>query len=160
MPKGKYKLPLDVGFAALCDHIKAIKKTADSSESAVFALVDALDQFVEEVVDVLNGKPDISEVVPFIIPTEGWVPDNSFAGYWYCLDFEVADLTEHDIVKVIVWPGSEKVARAANFMQTQSLEGKFRLRCTTIPTAEIEAEYHVTDATVNDDDLAIGTSTE
>ena len=139
----KYKLPLSVGFAALCDHIKAIKKTADQSGSAVTNLAEAVDATVDEIEGVLNEKQDIMPAVPFTIPTTGWGTDNSVPQFPNCYDVTVTGLLDTDVVAVDVAPASEDVARAANFTQTQSYAGAFRLRAKNVPAAAITAQYRI-----------------
>jgi len=55
------KLPLEKGFAALCNHIKAIKQTAEQSGSAVTALAQATAASLEEIEGILNEKQDAGE---------------------------------------------------------------------------------------------------
>lgn len=159
MAQTKYKLPLDVGFAALCDHIKAIKTTAESSGSAVAALAEAVSNVVEEIEGYLNGKQDIHAPVAFTIPTSGWGTDTSVADFPNYYDVTVSGLAATDIIGVTTAPGSAVAARAADFTTVQTYAGKFRLRCKNIPTKAIAAEYHICDATVNTDDLSVDTPT-
>lgn len=159
MAKKKYKLPLEVGFAALCDHIKAIRKTADASGSAVSALAEAVGETVEEIESILNEKQDIHVPVSFTIPTTGWGTDTSVADFPNYYDVAVSGLLETDVVAVTTAPGSAVAARAADFTTVQSYAGKFRLRCKAIPAKAIVATYQITDATVNSDDLSVDTPT-
>lgn len=139
----KYKLPLSVGFAALIDHIKAIKKTADQSGSAVTELAEAVDATVGEIEEVLNAKQDIMPKAPLTIPTTGWSTDSTVPDYPNCYDVVVSGLLDTDVVAVDVAPASEDVARAANFTQTESYAGKFRLRAKNVPTSAITAQYRI-----------------
>lgn len=139
----KYKLPLSVGFAALCEHIKAIKKTADQSGSAVTELAMATEQAVTEIEGALNEKQDVNPAVAFTIPTTGWGTDSSVSGYTRYYDVTVTGLKETDVVAVDVAPSSEDTARAANFTQTQSYAGEFRLRAKNVPAAAITAQYRI-----------------
>lgn len=155
MAKKKYKLPLEVGFAALCDNIKAIKKTAVASGAAVSALAEAVSRVVEEIEDILNSKQDIRDSVEFTIPTSGWAVDYSVPDFPNFYDIIVPDLLEKEVVSVTAAPGSAATARAADFTTVQSYDGKFRVRCKTIPSTAIVASYQIEDATVEDDDLSV-----
>lgn len=117
------KLPLSTSFAWLCGFIGTL----------------------HDCVNVLAaGKLDVNAVVPFTIPTTGWGTDESVPSHPYYRDFAVTGLTDADIVDVNVSPASATAASVAGFTNTQSYAGKFRLRCQYIPTAEIQAEYHIT----------------
>lgn len=54
----KIKLPLENGLAALCNHIKAIKQTAEQSGSAVSALAEATAESIREIEEILNELRD------------------------------------------------------------------------------------------------------
>ena len=114
-------------------------------------------QRINKELNILEAReiPGIYEPVAFTIPTSGWGTDDSVPDFPNCYDVSVSGLTEADVVDVNVAPNSVKVARAANFAPVQTYAGKFRLRCKTIPTAEIEAEYNVTDAIALTDDLSV-----
>ncbi len=55
------KLPLKDGFATLCSHIKAIKRTAEQSGSAVTSLAQATAASLEEIEGILNEKQDVKD---------------------------------------------------------------------------------------------------
>ena len=109
-------------------HLLAIDRDADA---------------VEDIRDALKEKQNVNPAVAFTIPTSGWSTDSSVSGYTKCYDVTVAGLLDTDVVAVDVAPASENVARAANFTQTQSYAGKFRLRAEKVPTAAITAQYRV-----------------
>lgn len=56
---------------------------------------------------------------------------------------QVADAAAADYVAVDVAPASSAVARAANFVATESRAGILRLRAASVPTAAISAQYHI-----------------
>lgn len=143
MGKTKYKLPLAVGFAALCDNIKAIRKTAEQSGSAVSTLAEATSNALDEVDDILMEKQDINPAVTFTIPTTGWGSDDTVPQFPNFYDVAVSNLLESDVVAVDVAPGSADAARAANFTTTQTYAGKFRLRAKNVPSKAIEEQYRI-----------------
>lgn len=120
------KLPKESSFAWLCGFI-----------GTLHACVNILAQ----------GKLDVNECVDFTIPTEGWGTEDektSVPGYPYYIDIAAVGVLDSDVVAVDVAPVSKNAAEAANFTNTQSYAGKFRLRAESIPTAEIAAQYHIT----------------
>lgn len=144
MARKKFKLPLDVGFPALCSHIKEIRKTAEDSSSAVSALAQATSDALDEVDAILQEKLDLVSPVSFTIPTTGWKTDSAVSGYTKYYDLAVDGLLASDIVAVDVAPASTDTARAANFTNTETLTGVLRLRAKSVPTAAITAQYHIT----------------
>ena len=114
-------------------------------------------QRINKELNLLEAReiPGIYEPVAFTIPTSGWGTDSSVPDFPNYYDVTVSGLTEADIVDVITAPSSAMVARAANFAPVQTYAGKFRLRCKTIPAAEIQAEYNVTDAIALTGDLSV-----
>ena len=120
------KALLGGGLAALCEHIKDIRTTVGD-------LAEATAQSVDEIDGILHEKQDINSKVAFTIPTTGWGTDSSVLQHPKFID----------IVAVDVAPGSSEIARAANFTNTQSYAGKFRLRAASVPTAAISAQYHI-----------------
>lgn len=118
-----FKLPLSASFAWLCGFIGALH---------------------DGVLLLGSNKHDVNAAVPFTIPTTGWKMDTSISSHPNYLDITVGGLRRSDIVDVNVSPVSAVVASAAEFTNTESFDGKFRLRCKYVPDAEISAEYHVT----------------
>lgn len=117
------KIPLETSFASLCGFIANLRTG---------------------LLLVGQTKQDIHAAVSFTIPTTGWGTDNSVPQYPYYLDVNVTGLLATDIVDVTVAPASAWTASAAEFTNTQSYAGKFRLRCKSIPEAVISAQYQVT----------------
>ena len=94
--------------------------------------------------DGLHGvKADKTEFVSFSIPATGWKTDSSVPGYTNYIDIAISGLTAADYVAVDVAPASSAVARAANFVATESRAGILRLRAASVPTATIAAQYHI-----------------
>lgn len=77
------------------------------------------------------------------IPATGWKTDSSVPGYTNYIDIAISGLTAADYVAVDVVPASSAVARAANFVATESRAGILRLRAASVPTAAISAQYHI-----------------
>lgn len=77
------------------------------------------------------------------IPATGWKTDSSVPGYTNYIDIAISGLTAADYVAVDVAPSSSAVARAANFVATESRAGILRLRAASVPTAAISAQYHI-----------------
>lgn len=88
-------------------------------------------------------KADKTEFVSFSIPATGWKTDSSVPGYTNYIDIAISGLTAADYVAVDVVPASSAVARAANFVATESRAGILRLRAASVPTAAISAQYHI-----------------
>lgn len=88
-------------------------------------------------------KADKTEFVSFSIPATGWKTDSSVPGYTNYIDIAISGLTAADYVAVDVAPSSSAVARAANFVATESRAGILRLRAASVPTAAISAQYHI-----------------
>lgn len=86
---------------------------------------------------------DKTEFVSFSIPATGWKTDSSVPGYTNYIDIAISGLTAADYVAVDVVPASSAVARAANFVATESRAGILRLRAASVPTATISAQYHI-----------------
>lgn len=58
----KIKLPLETGLSALCNHIRAIKQTAEQSGSAVSSLAQATADSIGEIEDILDSKVDKADI--------------------------------------------------------------------------------------------------
>lgn len=94
--------------------------------------------------DEMDGvKADKTEFISFSIPATGWKTDSSVPGYTNYIDIAISGLTAADYVAVDVAPSSSTVARAANFVATESRAGILRLRAASVPTATISAQYHI-----------------
>lgn len=94
--------------------------------------------------DEMDGvKADKTEFVSFSIPATGWKTDSSVPGYTNYIDIAISGLTAADYVAVDVAPASSAVARAENFVATESRAGILRLRAASVPTAAISAQYHI-----------------
>ena len=112
------------------------QKSKDRAAQVADTAAAALDE-MEEV------KADKTEFVSFSIPATGWKTDSSVPGYTNYIDIAISGLTAADYVAVDVVPASSAVARAANFVATESRAGILRLRAASVPTAAISAQYHI-----------------
>lgn len=145
------KLPLETGLTALCNHIKAIKQTAEQSGSAVSALAQGTAASLGEIEGILGEKQDASSAVPFTIPAAGWVAeeiDESGEGpenmheYSYYYDLAVDGITAKDRADVTIAPVSIETATACGLCPTtETIQGKIRLRSVSKPNESIVAEY-------------------
>lgn len=114
----------------------ASKKSADLAAAVAGAAAEAIEE--------TNGlKADKATFVGFTIPITGWKTDSSVPGYTNYIDIAISGLTAADSVAVDVVPASSAVARAANFVATESRAGILRLRAASVPTAAISAQYHI-----------------
>lgn len=112
------------------------QKSKDRAAQVADAAAAALDE--------MDGvKADKTEFVSFSIPATGWKTDSSVPGYTNYIDIAISGLTAADYVAVDVAPASSAVARAANFVATESCAGILRLRAASVPTATISAQYHI-----------------
>ena len=112
------------------------QKSKDRAAQVADAAAAALDE--------MDGvKADKTEFVSFSIPATGWKTDSSVPGYTNYIDIAISGLTAADYVAVDVAPASSAVARAANFVATESRAGILRLRAASVPTAAISAQYHI-----------------
>ena len=93
-------------------------------------------------ISAIGGWDDIPAQV-WCIPATGWKTDSSVPGYTNYIDIAISGLTAADYVAVDVAPSSSAVARAANFVATESRAGILRLRAASAPTATISAQYHI-----------------
>ena len=112
------------------------QKSKDRAAQVADAAAAALDE--------MDGvKADKTEFVSFSIPATGWKTDSSVPGYTNYIDIAISGLTAADYVAVDVVPASSAVARAANFVATESRASILRLRAASVPTAAISAQYHI-----------------
>lgn len=112
------------------------QKSKDRAAQVADAAAAALDE--------MDGvKADKTEFVSFSIPATGWKTNSSVPGYTNYIDIAISGLTAADYVAVDVAPASSVVARAANFVATESRAGILRLRAASVPTATISAQYHI-----------------
>lgn len=137
------KLPLATGFAALCNHIKAIKQTAEQLVSAVSALAEATAASMEEIEGILGEKQDASNAVPFTIPATGWGSDST-AAYPKYYDLAVDGITVKDRADVLISPAGIAAAASCGLCPTtETLAGKIRIRAASIPSESIAAQYWI-----------------
>jgi hypothetical protein len=156
MAKKPYKLPLDVGFPALCDEIKADRTTVKQLSSTVADLAQALSDSMKEIEAALNDHPTS---VPFQIPVSGWktdelpedddaeVEEESTDEYPYYFDLAVDGVTSADHATVTIASSSYRTAADCGLCPVnETMDGGIiRLRSAQIPKDTIEGEYWVED---------------
>ena len=120
--------------------LEQLRTASVQSKNAVANVANAAADAIEEVHGL---KADKAKFIPFTIPITGWNTDTSVPGYTKYIDITVDGLTAADCIAVDVAPSSSAVARAANFVATESRAGILRLRAASVPTAAISAQYHI-----------------
>lgn len=120
--------------------LSQLRAVSQKSKDRAAQVADAAAAALEEMDGV---KADKTEFVSFSIPATGWKTDSSVPGYTNYIDIAISGLTAADYVAVDVAPASSVVARAANFVATESRAGILRLRAASVPTAAISAQYHI-----------------
>lgn len=120
--------------------LSQLRAVSQESKDRAAQVADAAAAALDEMDGV---KADKTEFVSFSIPATGWKTDSSVPGYTNYIDIAISGLTAADYVAVDVAPSSSSVARAANFVATESRAGILRLRAASVPTATISAQYHI-----------------
>ena len=120
--------------------LSQLRAVSQKSKDRAALVADAAAAALDEMDGV---KADKANFVSFSIPATGWKTDSSVPGYTNYIDIEISGLTAADYVAVDVAPASSVVARAANFVATESRAGILRLRAASVPTAAISAQYHI-----------------
>ena len=120
--------------------LSQLRAVSQKSKDRAALVADAAAAALDEMDGV---KADKANFVSFSIPATGWKTDSSVPGYTNYIDIEISGLTAADYVAVDVAPASSVVARAANFVATESRAGILRLRAASVPTATISAQYHI-----------------
>lgn len=111
---------------------------------AAGAVAQAAAEAIEEVLDVV--KADKAEATAIAIPTTGWSEEADSESYPYYYDIVVAGITANDRAEITIAPGSLDTAKACGLCPTnETLAGKIRVRATSVPEAEIAAEYWIDD---------------
>ena len=119
--------------------LSQLRAVSQKSKDRAAQVADTAAAALDEMDEV---KADKTEFVSFSIPATGWKTDSSVPGYTNYIDIAISGLTAADYVAVDV-PASSAVARAANFVATESRAGILRLRAASVPTAAISAQYHI-----------------
>lgn len=120
--------------------LSQLRAVSQKSKDRAAQVADTAAAALDEMDEV---KADKTEFVSFSIPATGWKTDSSVPGYTNYIDIAISGLTAADYVAVDVVPASSEVARAANFVATESRAGILRLRAASVPTAAISAQYHI-----------------
>lgn len=120
--------------------LSQLRAVSQKSKDRAAQVADTAAAALDEMDEV---KADKTEFVSFSIPATGWKTDSSVPGYTNYIDIAISGLTAADYVAVDVVPASSAVARATNFVATESRAGILRLRAASVPTAAISAQYHI-----------------
>ncbi len=137
------KLPLEAGFATLCNHIKAIRATAEQSGSAVAALAESTAASLEEIDGLFDTKQDKTSALSVTIPVNGWQKDESTV-YPYTLDLSVNGITAKDRAEITLAPGSLETALGCGLCPVnESMPGMIRIRSTAVPGKDMAAEIWI-----------------
>lgn len=120
--------------------LSQLRAVSQKSKDRAAQVADTAAAALDEMDEV---KADKTEFVSFSIPATGWKTDSSVPGYTNYIDIAISGLTAADYVAVDVVPASSAVARAGNFVATESRAGILRLRAASVPTAAISAQYHI-----------------
>lgn len=120
--------------------LSQLRAVSQKSKDRAAQVADTAAAALDEMDEV---KADKTEFVSFSIPATGWKTDSSVPGYTNYIDIAISGLTAADYVAVDVVPASSAVARAVNFVATESRAGILRLRAASVPTAAISAQYHI-----------------
>lgn len=120
--------------------LSQLRAVSQKSKDRAAQVADTAAAALDEMDEV---KADKTEFVSFSIPATGWKTDSSVPGYTNYIDIAISGLTAADYVAVDVVPASSAVARAENFVATESRAGILRLRAASVPTAAISAQYHI-----------------
>ncbi len=138
-----FKLPLETGFTALCNHIKAIRATAEQSGSAVAALAESTAASLEEVNGLFDTKQDKPSALSITIPVSGWQKGES-TDYPYTLDISVNGITAKDRAEITLAPSSLETALDCGLCPVnESMSGKIRIRSIAVPGKEMAAEIWI-----------------
>lgn len=101
------------------------------------------DDSVSKITELQSQKADKVEVHSFTIQTTGWAMDTAVSGFANYYDISVDGMTDNDVVNVMVAPVSSRIAVRAQFTNTESFNGYFRLRAKNIPESEISAQWYI-----------------
>lgn len=96
-----------------------------------------------KITELQSQKADKVEVHSFTIQTTGWAMDTAVSGFANYYDISVDGMTDNDVVNVMVAPVSSRIAVRAQFTNTESFNGYFRLRAKNIPESEISAQWYI-----------------
>ena len=124
--------------------LSQLRAVSQKSKDRAAQVADAAAAALDEMDGVKADKTEfVSFSIPATGPATGWKTDSSVPGYTNYIDIAISGLTAADYVAVDVAPASSAVARAANFVATESRAGILRLRAASVPTAAISAQYHI-----------------
>ena len=122
-------------------HLQACAVAAKGFVSGLVAeLAEAMTAAVSE---LAAAKADKAAAVAISIPTAGWQSDSGDYPYYY--DIVATGVTARDRAAITIAPGSLGTAKTCGLCATnETMAGIIRVRSTSIPAAEIAAEYWLT----------------
>lgn len=140
---GKIRAFTPGGLQTLLSEIVQIYVMAGGNTSAITKLGEELAEFAGLVTEELRGKRDNAWSASCVLPASGWVRDGP-DGYPYRLDVQVEGITARDRAEVILEPPSQETAlKCALCPSCETLDGLIRFWATSIPAADIAAEYWI-----------------
>lgn len=124
------------------EHIRAC---AVASRNFVTGLIGEVAGTVADALEELDRtKANKTGSTAVSIPVSGWGTDNSIATYPKYYDIAVSGITAKDRAEITIASGSLDEAKACGLCPTnETLEGKIRLRSSSVPTMSIAVEYRV-----------------
>ena len=140
---GKIRAFTPGGLQTMLSKIVQINVMAGGNTSSVTILGEDLAAFAELVTEELRGKRDNALCVSCVLPVAGWVRDGP-SGYPYRLDVLAEGITGRDRAEVVLEPSSQDTARKCALCPScETLDGRIRFWATSIPAADIAAEYWI-----------------
>lgn len=151
-----WKIPNTLGFTALLDFIKAIKKASDANTSDVSSLQEDIQTLatnttktfseIDEALATMDiEKLDKNNAVEATLPTSGWATDNTATGtYALYYDLTVTGAAADDRAQVLIAPASMPVALACALCPTcEVLADKIRFWAISAPLEAITVQYWI-----------------
>ena len=125
------------------EHLRAC---AEAAKNYASGLVGELAQTVTEAIGELESvKAKKAAAVAITIPTTGWKSDSS-GDYPHYYDIAAEGVTASDRAAITIAPGSLGTAKTCGLCATnETMAGIIRVRSTSIPAAEIAAEFWIED---------------
>ena len=127
--------------------LEGLRASAVASRNYVAGLIGDVAGTVADALDELwQAKADKTNAVAVTIPVSGWNEDASSTSYPMYYDIAVTGAAASDRAEVTIAPESMDTAKACGLCPTnETLSGKIRVRAASVPTAEIAAEYWLSD---------------
>lgn len=125
------------------EHLRACAEEArDYAGGLVAKLAKTATEAIEE---LEQAKADRAQSVAITIPATGWKSDSS-GDYPHYYDIAAEGVTASDRAAITIAPGSLGTAKTCGLCATnETMAGIIRVRSTSIPAAEIAAEFWIED---------------